>query len=185
MSNQIIIKNKVEALVITTRKDMEGAVELLSLLNRYLDELTEEREKVTKPLNEALRNERARFKPREVELEAMIAKIREQMGRYQSAQLRLKKIEEDKIAKQLSDGKITFDEASKIMGEGDEVDDKIESKSGSVAFRVDKVLKIVNTKKIPREYLVADEKRILEDLKKGIEIAGCTLEERQTVINRR
>lgn len=184
-STSITIK-QVTALVIKSSDDMKSAVSLLSQLNKYMDALVEEKEKVTRPLNEAIKAERARFKPREVELEEMIDKLRSEISRYQTEQIKLAKEAEERILKKLEKGKIDFEQATALVEVAScGVADKIETEEGSIKFRVDKVLKIINAKKVPREYMVVDEKKALEALKEGKEVAGCVLEERRVVVNSR
>lgn len=183
MDKQII--KQANSLSINSQDDFKTAVTLLSNLNHYLDQVIEEKEKVTRPLNEALKVERARFKPLETELETAINAIRLAMSTYQTEQLRLAKIEADKLAKQLSSGKIDFDQAVIENQKIDRTPSKVETEAGSVAFRTSTRLVVTNIEAVPRKYLLIDEKRVLEALREGKRVSGCKLEEVQTVINRR
>jgi hypothetical protein len=86
-------------------EDMKQAAEMLSRVNKTLDAATEEKERVTKPLNEALKAERSRWKPLEticIEAKDILSK---KMSVYQTEQKRLAQEEEDKIAARVGEGK--------------------------------------------------------------------------------
>lgn len=164
-----IPENDLKSVTIKTNDDMQSASIVLGRLSTYLKQVTEEKEKVTKPLNEALKAERARFKPLEDKIGLAIAHIRGEVVRFKSLQL----TEQSKVADKLRSGDVSsLDDAMAIVNV---VGDK---KIDGMSFRTQKVLKVTNASKIPRKYLVVDEKRVLEDLKKGVKVAGCSLEER-------
>lgn len=179
------IASEAEVLTIVTQEDMAGAVTLLSNLNRSLDKITEEKEKVTKPLNEALKAERGRWKPFETKLESAISTIRSKMSSYQTESARLAKIEEEKIAARIAPGKgnLSMETATKKIDEIERADKSVATDAGLVKFRTDKKLKITDALIIPREYLVVDEKAVFEALKKGAAIPGAEIEEVQTPVN--
>lgn len=164
---------------------MKNATELLSTLNQRLDAITEEKEKVTKPLNAALTAERGRWKPFESKLEEAIKSIRAAMTTYQTAEKRKAEAEAAKIAARIGEGKghLKLETAAKKMEEIEKPDEQISTDAGIVKFRTDKKLKITDYAKIPRKYLVEDEKLIMIDLKAGIVVPGCEIEEIQTPIN--
>lgn len=176
-----------KSLTIKDTKSMTEGTELLSYLNKKLDAVTTEKEKVTKPLNEALKNERARWKPIETILEEAITSLRKKMSVYQTEQIRKQKEEEARIANRIGEGKgkLKLETAVKKMEEIDRPEAKIETDRGSVRFRTDKILKIVDATKIPRNFLLPDEKLILMHLKNGNAVPGCEIEEVQTPINSR
>jgi len=107
--NEIIAQT--ESLVISDPASMVIGVELLSNCNKLLDNLTKEKEKVTKPLNEALKAERARFKPLEGILESAITSIRSKMSVYQTEQVRLQRKAETNITARVEKGTLGIDKA--------------------------------------------------------------------------
>lgn len=167
--------------------DFNSAVELLSQLNRRLDAVVAEKEKVTKPLNEALKAERARFKPYETKLEEGIEMLRAEMSRYQMKLLADQKKVADKVAADVAAGKIGIDKAvSKLSDAGQKVvQGRVETASGAVKFRVDKVVRVIDLSAVPREYMTVDLKAVKEALVGGVAVGGCVLEEVQTVVNSR
>lgn len=191
MSNKLELSLKKELPKIVTKIEivdavsMKNATETLSLLNQRLDSITEEKEKVTKPLNEALKAERARWKPYETQLEDAISMIRTGMSKYQTAEAKRIKDEADAIASRVKEGKgnLTLETASKKIAAIEKPADVVNTDVGQVKFRTDKKLKITDENKIPREYLVVDEKKLLDALKNGIVVSGAEIEEIQTPIN--
>jgi hypothetical protein len=174
-------------IVIKGPEDMKGAAEVLSRLNTILDTLTEEKEKLTKPLNEALKEIRGRYKPAETKLEAAIAQVRGEMSRYQTKVLQEARAAEAEAAKKLRSGDVSLEEAVSLAAQGSQgVAGKIAVGSGgSVAFRVDKVLRVVDVSKVPRTYMIVDEKKVREALLQGKKVAGCVLEEVSVPVNKR
>ena len=170
-----------------TSETMPKAVELLSQLNKFLDKLTEEKEKITKPMNEALKEVRSRYKPTELLLEGAISHLRSDMSQYQTEQLRIKKEEEEKIAARIGDGKgkLKIETAVDKINNLNTPASKVSTDAGEVKFRTDKKLKITDENLIPREYLEINESKLLSALKLGNIIPGAEIELIQTPINSR
>jgi len=194
MTTELTIEKEIKPLVakaksisITTKEDMPPAVEMLSNLNKTLDRITEEKEKVTKPLNEALKAERGRWKPFELELEESISYLRKAMSEYQTEATRIAKEEEDKIASRIGagKGKLTMETASKKFDAIERADELVSTEAGAVKFRKVKKLLITDETKIPRHYLVVNEALLFEDLKKGVAVFGAEIQEVQEVVNSR
>ena len=158
-------------LTIKTDKDLAQASETLSKLNKFGDALKEDREKITAPLNEALREVRAKYKPLETVLTTSIALIRGKMTAFHTEQTR-------RAEEALSSG--NFEDAVDTVPVS-----KLQTASGNVTFKKVQQLKITNLTKIPREYLIPDEDMITSALKEGKVVAGCELEEVSTLVNRR
>jgi hypothetical protein len=172
---------------ITTDAEVVEATEVLSKLNKALDMVTEEKEKITKPLNEALKNERARWKPMEIVFEGAVARLRALLSKYQTDKVKKQREEEAKIMNRVGEGKghIKAETAIRKLGEVEVPLAKVETNSGSLAFREDKVLKITDEKLVPDKYWIIDEKLLLADLKKGETVPGAEIELIQTPVNRR
>lgn len=172
---------------IVSTETMSKGVELLSQLNKFLDKLTEEKEKLTKPLNEALKEVRSRYKPTEDILNSSIASLRAGMSSYQTEQLKIKKEEEEKIAARIGEGKgkLKIETAVEKINNLENIPSRVSSDAGDVKFRTDKKLKITDELKIPRKYLIIDEKLVFSELKLGKTIPGAEIELIQTPINNR
>lgn len=183
----IPLAEQAESFVITNKDDMTGATVLLSELNKYHDSVVEKREEVTKPLNLALKNARAMFDPIEKPLAQAIKTLRVTISIYQTNELRKAQEEEEKIAARIGEGKgkLKIETAMAKIDDVEKPDTLVQTQSGSLTFRKDKALEIVNADLIPKEYWLIDEKRILTDLKQGKIIAGTKLVDKLVPINSR
>jgi len=172
-------------LKIKSDPDMKVAVELLSKLNQFNDKITEEREKVTKPLNEALKAERARWKPTELQNEEAISSIRSEMTRYQTALINQKKLGEQKIVDRVNKGTLTITTAVKKIEAIIPVEKEHATDVGLVQFRETQILKVTNIDLIPREFFDLNESNLLKNLKMGRTIPGAEMETIQVPVNYR
>lgn len=165
---------KAQALTIKDEKSMTGGAELLSTLNLRLDKIVEEKEKITKPLNEALKVERARWKPFETVLDEAITLIRKKMGTYQTEQKRLADEEEARIAARVGEGKghLKAETAVRQMEDIDRPAGAVTAASGMVKFKTVKVFEVMDLALVPIEYHVADEVAIRKAMNAGIELPG-------------
>lgn len=173
---------------IANAKDMTEATSLLSKCNKFLDAVVAEKEKITQPMNAALKEVRDRYKPTEKVLEEAIDAIRSEMSIYQTAEMKRIKEEEAKIAERVKPGKgnLSAETALKKMEEIEKsAEDKIVTDDGKLSFRADYVVKIMDITFIPYEYLLPNEKMIKEALKEGKEVPGAILEEVMIPINKR
>lgn len=175
------------SLEIHTKEDMKTAVEVLSVLNKYADSVTDKKELLTKPAYQIIKNAKEMFSPIQNIYETAIESIRSKMSAYQTEQMRIAREEEKKIADRVGEGKgkLKVETAVKKLSEITRPADNVATEEGDVKFREDKKLKIVMASLIPREYLVPDEKKILNDLKEGKTVPGCEIEIVQTVVNYR
>lgn len=192
IQNVTVYQNRITPLVedarrikITNEGEMNYATDVLSKLNQINDAITTEKERVTKPLNEALKAERARWKPLEDMYGEAIALIRKGMSTYQTAETKRIAGEEAKLVARVGDGKgkLKASTAVKKMEEIERPQEKVMAKSGMVKFRTDYVLKIVDEGKIPAKFLVVDQLAVKAALKSGEKVPGALLEEVQTPIN--
>lgn len=192
MSKEITISKEVAPVItqaqkfnIVDKESMTLAVDYLSKLNKENDKIVEEKERITKPLNEALKVERARWSPVEKMLKTAIEIYRTKMSIYQTNLIQEQRKQEQKIADRLAKGTIKQETAVRKMDELEGVENKTETESGSISFRTDLVLEITSLKDIPLEYMEPKESVITRDLKVGKVIAGCKLKEVLTPVNKR
>lgn len=178
---------KADAIVIDNQASMKDATELLSKVNKTLDGVKAEREKVTKPLNDALKAERARWKPVEDVLKPIVAGLREKMSEYQTALIKKQREEEERIAARMKPGKgnLKAETAIRKMGEVEAPEAKVESDAGSVGFREKKVLKITSREVIPKKFWIVDEDAVFEALKAGEKVNGAEIDIEMVPVNKR
>jgi hypothetical protein len=149
-----------------------------------LDQVTEEKEKITKPLLEALKVERARWKPLETQYENSISVIREKMSVYQTAQKELQERVANEAVEKISSGEISLETAVSKLNES-EVKNKVEANSGSVSFITVKKYEVIDITKVPVEYLLPNDVKIRADMKAGIQVEGVRYYEVQEPRNYR
>jgi len=185
MSNEVIVLEKQAApviseasrIVITDADTLAQATTILSKVNQFLDRVQEEREKVTKPLNEALKAERARWKPLEETYTAASQSLRDKMTVYATEADRIAKIEEDRIAKRVAVGKgnLSPTTAAKKIAAIEKVDKTTTTDAGSITF-VDtpcfEVTDIVALANFGGKYVTPNETLIRAEQKAGTALPG-------------
>lgn len=176
MTNLTIV-DKGLALVVSDKKTLEQASDIRSQAKKYLKDLTTEKEKVTKPLNDALRAERARFKPLEDAAERVIKYLDRQMTDYQTEQDRIAQEAKEKIANRIGDGKgkLQLETAMSKIAEVDTPDEVV----GNTQFVTGYELVITDMKAIPEEYLKIEVRTmaLTQALKAGVVVPGAILKE--------
>ena len=180
-----LIVQQAEAQKITTPEEVTIATEFLSRANKTLDALIAEEEKITAPLNQAIKAERARWAVPKKSLKETIELLRTKLSQYQTEQMRIAQDKADKIAERVSKGTLKVETAVRRIDQLDTPEEKVVTENGSLSFRPKQVLTITDLSSIPREYLVPDEDRLLTDLKSGKEIAGAKIDIIQVPVNRR
>lgn len=195
MSNNKIILSKEEtkaiefaqATKIESADQMTNAVSTLSVLNQTLDRLTESKEKLTKPINELLKEIRGRYKPFETQLEGAIESLRRAMINYQTEQKRIAKEEEDKIIARVGEGKgkLKVETAIKKVSEVEKPDAKVSTEEGMVKFKTVKKFEVVDVSKLPVEFLLANEVLIRKSMTEGKEITGVRYFTEEVPVNTR
>lgn len=185
MSNEITkiapIVSKAQGLEIKDSKTLEIASDFRSALKKEEKRLKEDKDKIMKPLNQSIKEIRAKYKPAEDIIEKAITLLNSKMSEYQMALIIKQRKEEEKIANRIGEGKgkLSMETASRKIGELATIETPT-----STGFRSSYVLEITKEKDIPREYLIVNEASVLQDLKKGIEIPGARLKEVLIPVNK-
>lgn len=164
---------------------MPEAVELLSSLNRIKDDITAQKELVTKPLLDKLSEERAKWKPKEMKLDLVIARVRSALSIYQTDLVAKQRAEQEAIAKKLENNEIKPKTAIKRMQKVEEVQNTVESTTGKITFKTVTTFTVKDWKSVPEEFLVLNETKVREMLKGGIRIGGLDYKDEQVPINYR
>lgn len=181
---QITIPN-FKPIAIKSTSDLSKATEILSKLNKLKDKILADKEKLTKPLNEALRNIRLKYKPAEEKLQNAIDQIRKEMSSYQNKVLLEQEASKDKLKKDLANGKITPNEAILTLANTKDPNARLNTENGSIKFVAQKRIKSINIKLLPIEYHLANEVLIRKDMLSGKTIKGVEYETIQVPVNRK
>lgn len=191
MSKELAIQKEVSPLVQKAQAlkiaadTMPEATTMLSMLNKKLDQVTEEKETITKPAKEIIKRENERWDPIVSSLKEAILTLRANLGSYQTKQAQIEADKKAKIADKVAAGELDIDKASTKLSNLKTVPKTTTTEAGAIQFRAVQKLKIINESLIPREYLNPDESRILKDLKAGAIIKGCELVVEQVPYNSR
>lgn len=163
-------------LVVKDEKTMLEAAEILSTINKSLDRITEEKEKVTKPLNQALKVERGRWKPMEDLHETAIAHVRKQMSIYQTKATEVADKEAAKIAARVGEGpgKLKPETAVRKMSEIDAPSKSVSTAAGNVRFKKVQNFEITSVADLPDDYktVTPNTAAIRKAMFAGIQVAG-------------
>lgn len=177
-------------LKIADDKGMEKATEMLSNINKLGDMLKKRKDGIIKPINAGLLNIRNLFRPAEANKLEAEKIIKDKMIKYQTKVEEDLKKEEGKIEARVDKGTLKPETGVKKLDELKPVENKVESKSGSVAFKDVKVVKVEDESKIPREYFELNMVKVRRDAlaldKEGKDqIPGVKVEIEKQVANQR
>ena len=153
-------------------EDMAVATSTLSTLNKALDYLTEQKEKLTKPANQILKETRARYKPYETQLENKINEIRSLMTAFQTKQIAIQQKKESDLAAKVAAGTISIEKAADKLNKLPELVNNTVTDAGSVKFKPVKKWSIVDLSKLPIEYHLPNESMIRTAMNDGKELPG-------------
>lgn len=181
------VAEQAKRIAITDNSSLREATALLSILNKYNDEIDNEKQKVLRPLLDATKAERARWKPIETIYSEAMEAIRSKMSLYQTQLVQGVEADKQRIASRIAPGKgnLTIDTAVKQIESLPTIEKETATKEGLVQFREKKQLKITDLSSIPDIYWHINEDLLLEDLKKGMIIPGAELEIIQVPVNYR
>jgi hypothetical protein len=165
----------VSELVIKTSDDYANADEIRGKIKQVGKMIKEKKEEITKPINESLKRIRELFRPIETTHEQAIEIIDSKMISYRKLEEARIEAEKEKIAKKVETGYIKPETAISKMAQAGDV--KSDLKIAGVKTSVRKLarVRITNEADIPRDYLVVNEKLVLEALKAGKVVAGAEL----------
>lgn len=166
---------------ITSQAELDGAAELLSNVKKLGKFITQEKEKITKPMREALDNARALFAPFEKNAKEAEVLIKDKMSDYMLAQEKKRREEEEKIAKKVEAGRMKEETAIKKLEQMPEQARTVASGGASATMAMIKDYRIVDESLIPREYLVVDTAKIRKAMHAGTPIPGVEYYEKPSI----
>ncbi len=161
---------------VNSQPTLEQAKKSLAEVKEIRKVIEEKKSSIINPLNEALKNARALFKPVEDRVSVIENYLKGEILRYNNKLLEEQKKREAEAEKKIQSG-ATFAEAVKTI---ERVAEKIET----IPTRKIKRLKITDENLIPRKFLIIDEVAIKRALFAGEKVPGCELVEEEIVINK-
>ena len=168
---------------IESPSDLTEATTLLSELNKQRSRITLEKERITRPLLDALAVERNRWKLSENKIDDAISAIRASMTTYQTRIRALEQANSLALAKQLEDGTTDLTSALELLSTPTLT--KVKTSSGSISFTTKKQYEVTDLAKVPRQYLTIDETRIRASMAQNKPIKGIRYYTEEIPINRR
>jgi hypothetical protein len=168
------------ALQIKTADDLTVATELLGKIKTVGKMITQKKESITKPLNEALRNARNLFAPLESQYDSAERIVKDKMVIYQNAQIAAAAKATAKVEAKVEAGKMSFEKAAEKI-EAVTPQKNVTTNAGAAQFRTVKEVVIEDESLVPREYLMLDMVKIRKVAIAGVEIAGVKIVEKQVV----
>ena len=174
------LSTEVEELTVSSAEDVATATDFLQQIKVAIDRIEGEQGKVVKRLQELVKIEKARWKPALDLLNAADKKVRAQVLSYRVTEQAAAKKAEEKILAKVATGRLkeTTAMAKLEAAQSTTMGKSVVSGSGAMSsFKTLKKLSIVDATKIPRTYLVPNEKLIFETLKAGQAVPGCEIVE--------
>lgn len=159
-------------LQITNQEELNAADEVLKKIKTVGKLIKEQKEAITKPLNESLRNIRDLFKPIEQSHDEAESLVKRKILDYNDAEEAKRKKEADKIAAKVESGRMRPDTALTKMAA------ITEAPKTAHTVRIVRKYRITNELLIPRQYLTVDltaiRKAVITD---GIVVPGVEVYE--------
>ena len=182
-----MIKDNVDALIISDQRSLALSVEYLSQANKLLDALIEDKETLTKPLNASLKAIRAKYKPTEDALNSVISLLRSKQSKYQTQALKVLDEQKQAITDRVKagTGNLSVTSALARIENLNTPEKEVSADSGSVKFVTVKKFEVVNLTDVPIEYHLANETAIRKAMLEGIELKGVKYWTEQSVRNSR
>jgi hypothetical protein len=179
------VVEKVMNLAIQDQQGLRLGVEYLSQLNQYADRIKKEKERITKPLNEALKAEHSRWKPLEDKVDSLIQNLRVRIGTYKTESDARAKEAAEELSKKVLAGKVDLSSAVGAVSALDTVEERVTADSGSVSFMEVLKFEVVDFLMLPSKFKVANEVEIRKALKAGEKVDGVKSWKEQVPVNRR
>lgn len=153
--NISIIETKANELAIKTDSDISSASDFIFKISQFQKAVEQKKDKYVAPANAIIKEARLTYNPIIKSCEAARELVDTKLIAYDAhkQELALKKLE--KISAKVVEGKISLEEASEKI-DNTKVQNSYEGDNGSIQFRTNKVIKIVDADKIPRKWLVPD-----------------------------
>ena len=175
-----LIDKTAGSLTITTPEQNVLVIERKAKLNKLGKEVKAEKEKATKPLNEALRTVRSWWAPLEEMIEEGEKIFSRALLTYKSKVEEEARKKEAQIAARVEKGTMRLDTAERKLEQVQHVEKHADTEFGRVQFRKVKRVRITNPDLVPDEYWIIDQVKLNEAvLRQGIQVLGTEIFEEE------
>jgi Na+/phosphate symporter len=169
---------------VTDPASLTKATEVLSQMNKLLDALIEDREKITKPINQSLKEIRAKYKPVQDALELRIATLKQSITEYATATEKASQLAADRLSARVGVN-LSLETAASRIEALPTVDKKVETAEGSVQFVTVKKFEVVDISLLPVDCILPNEVVIRKKMLAGEEVKGVRYFEEKSIRNQR
>ena len=164
-----------QEIVVTDQKTLSQGIDFLKKIKTTGKIIKAQKEKITKPLNQALKEARDMFRPIESNYLQAERIVKSKILEYNLKEEKKKAEKERKLAARVNRGTMKMETAVKKIEKMPEI--KKEGKVGKVSTRIIKKVVITDEKKLPRKYLIPNQSLIRQDALKGVKIDGVEIKE--------
>ncbi len=154
---------------IASPEDNAKVIEFKAKLNKLGKEIKAEKEKATKPLNEALKKVREWWAPLEKAVEARDNEVGKALLVYKQQV----EAQEAKIAKRVETGTMKIETAERKIQELPQIQKTTNTADGQVQFRKVPMMRIIDENLIPDKYWVIDIVALRKDVVGGEIVPGA------------
>ena len=182
-----LVKNEVEnvavnsRIVVNSQPTFDIAKAQLIILKSVDKEVQSKKDGIVKPLNEALKNARALFKPFEDKIEVIKQYLNGEMLKYNQKLLAEQKKREEEAMKKIEEAEKKGEEINinKIIKKLENTQTKIEQ----IKTRKIKKFRLIDITKVPKEYLQLNEVEVRKAMLGGYNVEGVEYYEEEISIN--
>jgi len=184
------VANQAASLLIDSTETLEQATDILSKVKENAKLIKTRKEEITKPLNEALKSARDLFRPLEDDLSTAERTIKDKMLDYTNEIDRKAEAEAAKLEARVEKGTMRVDTMTRKLDEIETADSSVKGNKGSVSFRVQRTVKVVDPTKIPLKYLMNEKvldairAAVRTDVLNGTRVEGVEIVEEKVVAAR-
>lgn len=161
--------------VITNQEEYDVTHEVGKKVGVLLKNIDKQEKSITKPINDSLKKIRDMFRPFKTQVKAVSDDLKGRRQTFINAEEAKQKIEEERIEKRVEKGTMREDTA---VGKLADIEKKAPDSNGGMTSVL--VVKVIDIKLIPEQYLTVNESAIKADHREGIDVPGveCTYEKR-------
>jgi len=154
------VENAIEAAskmsVIKTDEQLGEAAAFLTNIKKLQKFVVGEKEKITKPINEALRAARGMFAPFEAKISEAEAGVKRAIIAYQEKKAKEVAKKEANIEARVGKGQLKEETAMRKLDELADPTKAVITGEGTVSFRKTKAVRVTNREIVPEQYWVLD-----------------------------
>ena len=169
--------------VITNDDTLREAVVLLSNANKLADRAEEEKKKVTAPLNEALKAERARWKPLEDACANIVSTLKGKILAYNAQQEAEREKKEAQLLARAEKGTMKIETVVNKLAALPDTGVSVTTAMGGIQYRTVPKLVIHDLSLIPEKFWEVNESRVKDALKAGEVVPGASLIDEKIIAN--